>query len=128
MIIIIDDDAVQRLLVKRAISGLRNVLVPETAEEIDDLPTDPELVIVDRHMTGDWKKNRDEYLKNIPSDRIVEWTIAHHHDDFHKLPGTSHVITKSGTGREVLELIKSWRVSHKSNGLIAAILTAIGLH
>lgn len=110
MIMVIEDDAVQRLVAKRVCSATSGILIPETPDTLKTVhPEDYGLVIVDRHMVPKWKEARDSFLNRLDSScEVVEWTCSPLPDDELVSRAFGKTIQKTGTGRELLELIHRW--------------------
>lgn len=117
MIIIIDDDPMQRIIARHATKEFKDVLVPETPQEIDALPTDVLAVIADTEMFAEWVEARDRYLAKISPDIVFEWSATLIGNVCNRRLGNVECcesIAKTGSGRELQELITKIK-SQKQN-------------
>lgn len=114
LLVIIDDDAISRLIAQRLLKSVKEVQVPTSPADVDAVTaSDVGLLIVDRHMQEDWQLARDRLIARLGDVQVVEWTCGGDYASDEAVPQASQVITKTGSGRELMAFITDWKSKDK---------------
>lgn len=106
MIVIIEDAPIQQIIAADVVRHLIDVHVPSSPQELLALPDGAETIIADKYMGRDWLAAREAYIARNPQANVIEWSAGcMNREDECKLGRRDQRIMKTGTGREILEVL-----------------------
>ena len=129
MIVVIDDNRLQRIAARRVLGKSSAIWIPDTPEEVDAIDASAiECAIVDRRMEGRWLEARDAFIARMcgksecPDHRLVEWTASDKSDVRQAICQAGAYVQKTGTAHELRDVVSRYLVPEPSGSTLAHML------